>query len=93
MWAVEVVWGHNWIIFESEILLIGWVWDLSWVKDGSEVFDPSNLKGGGTFLEMENITEGAGLGWGDQIKVEIGVQRRSMGWDTNLEVVSLSVVF
>lgn len=36
---------------------------------------------GGTFLEMENITEGAGLGWGDdQINVEIGVQRRSMGW-------------
>ena len=43
---------------------------------------------------MEKITEGAGLGWGeDQLNIEIGVQRRSMGWSTNLEVVSLSVVF
>ena len=30
---------------------------------------------------MEKITEGAGLGWGeDQLNIEIGVQRRSMGW-------------
>lgn len=78
--AVEVVWGHNWIIFESEILLIGWVWDLSWVKDGSKIFDQSNWKGGGAFLDMEKITEEAGLGWGeDQLDIEIGIQR-SMGW-------------
>lgn len=79
MRAVEVVWGHNWIIFESEILLIGWVWDLSWVKDGSKIFDQSNWKGGGAFLDMEKITEEAGLGWGDQLDIEIGIQR-SMGW-------------
>lgn len=69
----------HWVIFECGVLLIGWVWDVSQVKEGPKVSDPSNWKGGAALSWAEEDYWGASLGWGEgQLRTEMGLQGRGV---------------